>query len=1151
MPWKPPSYAIPTTDNEEWTPPDYAEEVKTQDEKKPGLLSKVIDALKPAEKIHATGDFIPASIKKGWADEVTKPKTKTAEEPDFGNRPDGTKKGNGFLGVFKLPNGSVASEYSIADSEQLRDEKGNYIDYPSLVPTLTKDEVKQVLDAANNGKDVPDSVKVKAEAHALERKKQGLPLFANNDETNTSLHPDLERAGSKPKVNKDITREDTNILGFDQNKWTDMASKLPEKWHGLPIRYPAAFAGSLAGTLGEALSAPEQVATDFATAGLKGSTKKAVETAAEEIPIKQPRELQSKELPYRMGGSTQNLAKDVELASDVPKKVDEVKKPFINPFEKKEPIIAGPSSLETDERHLPIRSPNLARDYTSDVETSRPKTGGVTEDQIYNMARDKFNMGRDLPAEEVKPTATFKYEGPEGKMYDIQGGTSDKSTVSADKLNELGIDIPESPAVSEKLTGEQLRAKARAEWKPPSYATPVEKGEVKLGSQEQPIIDIKDITKNPAELHPQLTALRNYGDGVLHMDFDKNATMTEDSVKSLLQSKGIDANVTEMTTNDKLPSRFRIDVQGNDSVESAQKADDLEKSIGGAFDSESELHGGLGGTKPSSRVLEPNKGPYGAALDKLFNSMGSMMDKRFEQDAINKTERAKRFAAFSNVKEEGALGAAKSLSTLKGEYEKVDFDKLKMTKPQVDSLFTAVRRANITPGEKARGYTTLFKIMNGEGVPQRNELRVLDDVFGNDFSSKIIEMHGGIGAVGLKLSKAANTMKSMENAISLAAPLRHGAGLMYRKEFYPAFRDMFKFFGDKEFYNTSMKALEERPNYMLGREGGLFLAKPGSLQSSEEEFLNSYVGQIPKFTGIPQTVGASQRGYIGFLNKLRADTFDAMIKRARDLGYESHTKVEDQIIPTKETKAIAKFINNATGRGDLGSLNKMTNELNLLLWSPRMISSRINMLANPKIYTDLPKGMRLDGLKSLLGIASMGLIINGLSSLGGAKVGTNILSTDFMKSRFPGNKVVDPNAGLQQYVVAAARFLAGKTDNDRAYPPTTRADIAGQFLKNKESPAASLAHALLTARKFTGQSDNPETAGNFTDQYGNKTSIQSEIGKRFLPIFIQDLSDLVKSEPKWSDDIGLTAAMTGASLAGMSQEYPERGKSKLGFRKLK
>lgn len=703
----------------------------------------------------------------------------------------------------------------------------------------------------------------------------------------------------------------------------------------------------------------------------------------------------------------------------------------------------------------------------------------------------------------------------------------------------LKSNIEKLVAPIEKAEGEIIPAKSSEGWKPLKYAEPINPKDV----PREFVLPEDEAAHNVAteDIKPQgltddkiFDLARNKQN--MAQDLPLNEEQKPNFTNPFEKSKIETAPEAIISKEQSLASDWTPPNYAEPSQSSQSSGEELPKNI--PDDGLVEMHGGLGGIKPSSRVLEPNKGPYGAALDKLFNSMGNIKEARVTQDTMNKTERANRFANFSNVKDEGVIGASKSLSTLKGEFDKVDYDKLKMTPPQVDSLFTAVKRANITSGEKARGYTALFKLFNGEQLPARSELKILDDVFGNNFADKITEMHGGLGAVGLKLSKVANTMKSMQNAISLAAPLRHGIGLVARKEFYPAFTDMFKFFANKEYYDAGMQAIEERPNYLLGREGGLFLSKPNSLMGAEEEFLNSYVGDIP---GVRSAVGASQRAYTGFLNKLRADTFDSMIKQAKELGHD----VGDGENPTDATKAIARYINNATGRGSLGSLNKITNELNLALWSPRMISSRINMLANPKIYTDLPQGMRLDGLKSLLGIAALGTAIDTLGAYGGAKVSSNILSTDYGKSRF-GTHLIDPWGGFQQYIVAAARFLAGKTDSSQ---PTNRLEIAGNFMKNKESPAVSLAHNLLTA-KFTGKSDDPNTAGNMTTQYGEKTSIQSQIGKQFTPIFIQDLIDLAKREPDWADNIGLNTALGIASLAGMSQDYPEKKKGNL-FRKLK
>jgi hypothetical protein len=455
--------------------------------------------------------------------------------------------------------------------------------------------------------------------------------------------------------------------------------------------------------------------------------------------------------------------------------------------------------------------------------------------------------------------------------------------------------------------------------------------------------------------------------------------------------------------------------------------------------------------------------------------MGVMKENFVKQEMINKTERAKRFAASAGVTEEGRKGAKMSLAAMRGEYEKVDVDKLKLGRNETDSLFTAIKRANITQGEKVRGYTALFKLLNGEGVPQRNELRLLDDVFGNGFSDRITEMHGGIGAVGLKIAKTANTMKAMKSSLDLSAPLRQGIGLIHRvsnltggTEYRDAFKEMFKYYGNKEYYNEAMNAIQEDPDFINSREAGLFLAKHNDLTGSEEAFGNNYIGSIP---GINMAVDASERAYTGFLNTLRFQTFKNLIKNAEASGtapfelkklkdskgdfiLDEKGNVQTTKVPTKVSENIAKYINVSTGRGGLGRLERIAPELNSVLWSPRLISSRLSIL-NPKYYTSMDSFTRREAVKSLFAIAATGVAVSGLAKLAGAKVSTDITSADFGKARF-GNNVLDPYAGFQQPIVAAARMIQEShrvaTGGKKDYNKPSILGIAGNFLANKESP---------------------------------------------------------------------------------------------------
>lgn len=547
------------------------------------------------------------------------------------------------------------------------------------------------------------------------------------------------------------------------------------------------------------------------------------------------------------------------------------------------------------------------------------------------------------------------------------------------------------------------------------------------------------------------------------------------------------------------------------------------------------------GSRPNGKGINPTTG----AVDKLFSALNEAKGLRSEQETINRVERARRFAEFAGVRDTGQAGAAKSLRKLRGEFEKVEGSGIGLNQKDTDTLFTTVKKSNITSGEKAQAYTALFKLINGGNVPSRSELAVLNDVFGPGFGDKIIEMHGGLGGkINLNLGKTVNTMKSLMSSIDVSGPMRQGIGMIHRPEWRDAFKEMFKYLGDKDYYDAAMEALQKRQYYLLGRESGLFLAKPDSMLHGEEAFMNSYVHNLP---GIRNAVGASERAYTGFLNKLRADVFDNLVKQAKTLGHEAYTvashtgadgTVKQMIVPSKTTENIARYINTATGRGRLGFAEKFAPELNYALWSPRLISSRLTSL-NPLYYASLDPFTRQEAIKSLLAIAAAGTTIATLAALSGGKISANPLSADFGKARF-GTKVVDPWSGFQQPVVAAARFLTGRTDAG----PQSRGATLGNFTVNKLAPATGLAYDLLTAKAFTGKDATGDASpynipqkGGYIDRYNNNKYISTEVGKRFVPIFLQDLDSIIRNDPSFAELVGLS----GAAAAGVGvQDYPER-----------
>jgi hypothetical protein len=103
-------------------------------------------------------------------------------------RADGTVKGNGFLGILPRPDGLVSSELSVGTT----DLTGKEMDIPTLVPTLTRDEVQYLLNTPPATR-LPASIFRKAIDFARQRMKAGLPVFAQDGEQQFHVYPDIPR----------------------------------------------------------------------------------------------------------------------------------------------------------------------------------------------------------------------------------------------------------------------------------------------------------------------------------------------------------------------------------------------------------------------------------------------------------------------------------------------------------------------------------------------------------------------------------------------------------------------------------------------------------------------------------------------------------------------------------------------------------------------------------------------------------------------------------------------------------------------------------------------------------------------------------------------------------------------------------------------
>lgn len=490
----------------------------------------------------------------------------------------------------------------------------------------------------------------------------------------------------------------------------------------------------------------------------------------------------------------------------------------------------------------------------------------------------------------------------------------------------------------------------------------------------------------------------------------------------------------------------------------------------------------------------------------LSQALTDALKTRKAQDISYSRERAQRIRKAMTVQTRGMNGIYERLGHLKGELPKEPFWALKNlraeTKREVlDEIFNSDKLKDFEKIRAGVGFGKLIGEMGDGTVLQPSEIRLLRSVLGDEIGDQIVELHGGIGGpidtniAKRALNEASSFTKSMMSSMDVSAPLRQGLPLIYRKEYWPAFKNMFSYLLHQDAYDGLMASISERKNFNLGENAGLHLTSiSDNLNVREEAFMSQLADKVPG-------VKASERAYTGFLNKLRADTFDSLISDAEKMG---HVLSDTSGNPTPVAKEIANFVNTSTGRGSLGRFEKNAVELNALLFSPRLISSRLTML-NPQYYLKASPMVRKEALKSLFSIAALGSTVGTLSSLAGATVETNPTSADFGKTKI-GNTRLDPFAGFLQYIVPAAKLLrnqststmSGKTTElGSSFVAPTKFSILDNLRRTKMAPVASFIEDYLRGKDASGK---PFEANN-------------AIATRIIPMLLQDIYALYKDDP--------------------------------------
>lgn len=342
-----------------------------------------------------------------------------------------------------------------------------------------------------------------------------------------------------------------------------------------------------------------------------------------------------------------------------------------------------------------------------------------------------------------------------------------------------------------------------------------------------------------------------------------------------------------------------------------------------------------------------------------------------------------------------------------------------------------------------------------------------------------------------------NFSRAIMTALDLSAVFRQGGFIVFGHPVRgaKALPDMFSAMLSEQSDFEQRQNIQRRTNAALYQRAGLQFTGIGgdALTRVEETFASRWVEKMASFADIRIDwqngkvfragakvpfailgggVRGSGRAYTAFLNRLRADSFDAML----------NSLARNPENPTKEEiRAIAKYINVATGRGDFFGRHP-GEAMTAAFFAPRLVLSRFQLLAAPatgfKSFGGSARTQRLIAQEYARFLIGVSVFITLAAMMRDEDDETKFIELDPRSSAFGkvriGDTFLDPLGGLAQVTVFTSRILTGETRKD-----VSAADAA--YMASQGVPRSERDGGLQALRAKGRLSDYVEAAGDGYD----------------------------------------------------------------------
>lgn len=339
----------------------------------------------------------------------------------------------------------------------------------------------------------------------------------------------------------------------------------------------------------------------------------------------------------------------------------------------------------------------------------------------------------------------------------------------------------------------------------------------------------------------------------------------------------------------------------------------------------------------------------------------------------------------------------------------------------------------------------------------------------------------------LILRDVASTTKSVLASLDNSFFGRQGLKMLFSirnadiwmKSFIKSWGDIAKELAGRDAMIPIRADVYSRPNALNGKykAGGYALDI-----LSEEAFPTSLPEKIPLFGRLFK---ASESAYNGAALRMRADYADRIIKRAEKGGIDT--------LDPQQAVSLGKLVNSMTGRGSLGRLEPMAQDINAAFFSIKYLKANFDVLTAHALDTKMSGFAKRQAALNLLGIVTTtAAVLYTAKQFWPDSVDSDPHGTNLGKIKI-GKTTYDVTGGMAGLVTLSARLLPTEhngqwgwwTKNSKGqvvslhsgqYGASTALDVFDNFWQGKLSPLAGLIRDVWQGTDYNNQEVTPKTA---------------------------------------------------------------------------